>query len=117
MKPRRACAASLCGHDAGRGGYCQAHAREAFRSSDVRRIRGGRLQRLRKQLFDRAPLCAQCEAAGRVTMATIRDHVIPLAEGGTDDESNVQPLCQVCSDLKTQGEAERGRARVRAESG
>jgi 5-methylcytosine-specific restriction protein A len=46
-----------------------------------------------------------------LTIATIRDHVIPLAEGGRDDESNVQPLCQACSDAKSQRESKRGQRR------
>lgn len=114
MKPARKCTASLCDQDAGAGGYCMKHARPAW--TETPRIRGSKLQRLRKQLFDRFPLCVMCQAVGRVTMATIRDHVVPLAEGGTDDEGNVQALCQSCSDLKTAAEQNRGRLRVRAES-
>jgi len=74
-------------------------------------MRGRRLQRARAQLFDEHPLCVQCQAEGRVTVACIRDHIVPLAEGGTDDRANVQPLCQRCSDLKTQREAARGMRR------
>ena len=50
---------------------------------------------------------------GRVSAATIRDHVIPLAEGGEEIDSNTQPLCKPCSDLKTATEARRGRDRHR----
>jgi 5-methylcytosine-specific restriction protein A len=49
-----------------------------------------------------------CLKDGRDRMATIRDHVIPLAEGGLDDETNVQALCQDCSDVKTAEESKRG---------
>jgi 5-methylcytosine-specific restriction protein A len=49
--------------------------------------------------------------AGRVRVASIRDHIVPLAEGGRDDESNVQPLCEECSDAKTIEESKRGRVR------
>jgi hypothetical protein len=41
-------------------------------------------------------------------MATVRDHIVPLAEGGTEDESNIQPLCLDCSDAKTERESMRG---------
>ena len=44
-------------------------------------------------------------------MKTIRDHIVPLMEGGTDVPENIQPLCQACSDRKTQAEAQRGRGR------
>jgi 5-methylcytosine-specific restriction protein A len=74
-------------------------------------MRGRALQRARARLFDESPLCVQCQADGRVSVAVIRDHIVPLAEGGTDDRANVQALCQACSDLKTQREAKRGMRR------
>lgn len=67
---------------------------------------------MRDRLFTKQPLCVRCQEQGRVTIATIRDHTIPLAEGGRDDETNQQPLCQSCSDIKTAEEAKRGRARL-----
>jgi 5-methylcytosine-specific restriction protein A len=48
-----------------------------------------------------------------VQVATIRDHIVPLAEGGLDAESNIQALCQACSDAKTETEARRGMSRSR----
>jgi 5-methylcytosine-specific restriction protein A len=72
------------------------------------RIRGRRLQHLRARLFSRQPWCALCPKRGTHRLATIRDHVIPLAEGGLDVESNTQGLCQDCSDLKTREESARG---------
>lgn len=72
------------------------------------RIRGRRLQRMRASLFARKPWCALCEKAGRRTRATIRDHIIPLAEGGADDETNEQGLCLDCNDAKSEEEAKRG---------
>lgn len=48
---------------------------------------------------------------GRDSVAVIRDHVVPLAEGGPDVRENTQPLCQACSDAKTAREAKRGRAK------
>ena len=58
---------------------------------------------LRDVLFAKEPLCRTCGAA-----ATIRDHIIPIAEGGTDDSSNIQALCKDCSDAKTHQESKRG---------
>ena len=49
-----------------------------------------------------------CEAQGRVTLATQRDHIIPLAEGGADDVSNSQGLCKTCHEIKSKAEAARG---------
>ncbi len=79
---------------------------------EVKRVRGRRLQAQRAVLFAREPLCRTCAANGLVVMATIRDHVVPLAEGGADDDENVQPLCQSCSDVKTHEESTRGRRRA-----
>jgi len=69
------------------------------------RLRGRALQAARAELFAREPFCRLC----RVSLATIRDHIVPLAEGGQEAEHNVQPLCQVCSDRKTHRESERGK--------
>lgn len=105
MAPLRPCC--TCGQVG-----CTQHVRTAWGSSHaVPRIRGRRLQRIRQRLFDRSPLCVQCQKQGRTTIATIRDHVIPLAEGGVDDETNEQALCQMCSDVKTANESKRGQAR------
>ena len=42
-----------------------------------------------RELFDRTPLCVNCGSkAGRVTVATIRDHIVPLTQGG--DESGIE---------------------------
>ena len=112
------CAVPGCGAllHAGEGGRCPAHAVPTWRPVDrviPERIRGTHLQRLRRQLFERQPLCVLCDRAGHTTIATIRDHVIPLTEGGLDVESNTQALCQSCSDRKTADEAKRGMARTR----
>jgi 5-methylcytosine-specific restriction protein A len=66
---------------------------------------------MRRALFAEHPLCVVCERQGRVTVATIRDHIVPLAEGGTDAPTNIQALCQMCSDAKTAQEAKRGGGR------
>lgn len=38
------------------------------------------------------------------------DHAVPLEQGGTNEDSNLQPLCSACHDAKTASEA---RARSR----
>lgn len=90
---------------------CQAHKREKWVQSTgtYKRLSGRRLQLLRKELFTREPMCRECAKHGHVTVAVIRDHIKPLAEGGLDVDSNVQPLCQPCSDTKTASESRRGR--------
>ena len=93
---------------------CDKHKPEAWtkKPTATKRITGRKLQALRAELFTSNPLCAECERQGRVTRATQRDHIKPLAEGGADDASNVQGLCVSCHDLKS--EAERLRAMRRS---
>ncbi len=90
---------------------CPKHKREAWAKSPTaaKRVTGRRLQALRERLFTDNPLCVECERQGRVTLATQRDHVISLAEGGTDEDDNVQGLCRACHDTKSRQESVRGR--------
>ena len=107
----RYCRTPGCPRTVPGGGYCAVHqpARAQGWNQDHTRIRGPQLQRLRMQLFADEPYCRLC----KVQLATIRDHITPLAEGGTDALENIQPLCQACSDTKTQREARYGQDRVR----
>ena len=56
---------------------------------------GGKWQRARAEFLRANPLCAYCQRDGRVTAATVVDHVIP--HRGDDklfwSRSNWQPLC------------------------
>ena len=47
--------------------------------------------------------CAICGDSGDIEI----DHIVPLAKGGTNDESNLQPLCHQCHSRKG---AKRGRS-------
>ena len=84
----------------------------AKRPDSPKRVTGRALQRERARLFNRDPPCVKCKEAGHVTLATQRDHKVPLAEGGTDTDDNVQGLCDACHREKTLAEALRGRARA-----
>ncbi len=51
-------------------------------------------RRLRAELLQREPLCRVCKAQGRVTLATIADHITPFSKGGAaHDIANLQPIC------------------------
>lgn len=69
---------------------------------------GRPLQRARAELFAADPLCAECRRNGLVTLATQRDHIVPLEEGGADSVENTQGLCDDCHDKKSKAERERG---------
>jgi 5-methylcytosine-specific restriction enzyme A len=90
---------------------CGAHARESWAKGPqaTKRITGRRRQALSAALFRANPLCVECQAQGRVALATQRDHIKPLAEGGTEDADNTQGLCDTCHEAKSQREAQRGR--------
>lgn len=108
----RPCTAPGCGALVRDGSSrCERHPRESWakRATVCKRITGRKLQRLRGELFAREPLCAECKRLGRVTLATQRDHRIPLCDGGTEDDDNVQGLCDPCHEAKSLGEALRGR--------
>ncbi len=103
MAPPRAC-------HCGQLQPCQAHTRKPWQAKPTPtvRIRGRAGQALRHRLLSRCPLCVLCEAKGLTVLAAVRDHVIPLAEGGLDDETNEQAICHACHDAKTQEESKRG---------
>lgn len=65
------------------------------------RIRGRRGVGLRKARLAREPLCRLCADEGRVTAATVPDHIKPLALGGEDVESNIRCLCFSCHQTVT----------------
>ena len=68
------------------------------------RLRGARATERRSKWLRMHPLCVKCQEAGRVTAATVPDHIVPLADGGADDESNLQSLCDPCHAVKTAAE-------------
>ena len=79
--------------------------------ANVLRMRGRKLQAERRRLHEEHPFCAHCGVVLQL-VDMVRDHVIPIAEGGLDVDANIQPLCQACSDIKTQHESQRGKARA-----
>lgn len=94
----RTCRVHGCPNDA----TCQVHKR-----SNTTRIRGRRLQELRTRLFYQDPFCVECRKEGYFTRWTQRDHIIPLAYGGKDDETNQQGLCDAHHAAKSAREAAR----------
>lgn len=61
-----------------------------------------RLRILRRDAF-------VCRACGRVVYGQSAhvDHIVPLEEGGTDDDANLQVLCQADHGRKTMAEQRR----------
>ena len=104
--PKRPCRYPGCPNLCDKGVYCSQHMQF---SSD--RMRGGaesrgydaRWRKARTAFLQRNPLCNECMKRGKITPATVVDHIIPL-RGDRKlfwDESNWQPLCKCCHDRKT----------------
>lgn len=108
MSPPKPC--TVCGTLVRDGGSrCDKHRQSWVKARPTKRITGRRLQAMREALFTSDPLCAECRRNGRTTLATQRDHIKPLAEGGADDHTNEQGLCDECHEAKSLSEALRGR--------
>lgn len=67
--------------------------------------RGGRpWRRLKAKIHLRDKYTCQC--CGVVTMELELDHIVNIAQGGNDDESNLQSLCVPCHKEKTRKESQ-----------
>ena len=104
--PMRPCRHPGCPNLCDKGVYCLQHMEF---SSD--RMRGGadargynaEWRRARKAFLQKHPLCSECRKVGKLTPATVVDHIIPH-RGDRKlfwDENNWQPLCKSCHDQKT----------------
>ena len=64
--------------------------------------------KFRKQYIKENPLCVECLKAGRTTIASVCDHIIPISGGGDCwDLGNIQALCGSCHNKKTAKERNR----------
>lgn len=97
-RPTTICSDPHCPDFATHNGRCNKHQRDVAGTGS----RGGqRANELSRLVLDQArdkdgvPRCFYCNAE-----ATVRDHYIPVAEGGTDDEANSVAACAPCNGHK-----------------
>jgi 5-methylcytosine-specific restriction endonuclease McrA len=74
------------------------------------RQRGRKAVETRRRRLERTHrLCERCACTGRwthlkskrVSIATVVNHIIPLAHGGSDDDENTENLCRPCDLIVT----------------
>jgi 5-methylcytosine-specific restriction protein A len=76
---------------------------EIARPSAAKRGYNTRWQKARQTFLARNALCAICKSRGKVSAATVVDHIVPH-RGDTKrfwDKNNWQPLCTRCHNAKT----------------
>lgn len=61
--------------------------------------------KLRQRIMERdGGLCQPHHRSGLVALATEVDHLLNRAQGGSDDEANLQAICGACHKSKTNAE-------------
>lgn len=73
------------------------------RQSSTERGYGARWQKARVTFLRHNPLCTECKKIGRLTVATVVDHIEPHKgdQAMFWSVDNWQPLCKACHDRKT----------------
>jgi len=101
-----------CGKAIARPGFCERHAQQHQQEQAARDQRRGsahqrgytsKWQRARAGFLALHPLCDECARHGRVSAATVVDHIKPHKGDRALfwDRDNWQPLCKPCHDAKT----------------
>ncbi|ENX4469937.1 HNH endonuclease [Enterobacter roggenkampii] len=94
-------------------GYCVSHKGEGWRQYKPGQTRqqrgyGTKWEIIRERILKRDNgLCQSHLKQGIVKQASCVDHIIPKAQGGTDDDANLQSLCWACHATKTGKEGHR----------
>lgn len=105
-KPSRPCRHPGCA-ELSDGAYCAEH-RKRYERRDSASARGydARWRRERLRYLRANPLCVTCREDGRLTPATVVDHIVPHCgdEALFWDRTNWQAMCKCCHDTKTAAE-------------
>ena len=101
-KPKQPCAYPGC-PNLSDGRYCEQHRKlveknyeQYSRDPEVHKKYGRAWKRIRDSYVHKHPLCEQCLKEGRYVAVEEVHHIVPLAEGGSNDESNLMSLCRSC---------------------
>ena len=104
--PKRPCRYPCCPNLCDSGVYCREHSQyssDRLRGNAEARGYNAEWRRARKAFLQQNPLCSECRKAGKLTPATVVDHIIPHRGDKRLfwDEKNWQSLCKSCHDKKT----------------
>ena len=104
----RACRKLGCGKTTtDRSGYCDDHRNEGWQQHQRgqnlhQRGYGSKWDVIRARILKRdRHICQECLRNKKPVPASTVDHIIPKAQGGTDEDSNLQALCWPCHKRKT----------------
>lgn len=85
------------------GAYCSEHTRKMNaqyekynRCPETAKRYGTAWRIIRRRYIGQHPLCEECLKRGLAVPAEHVHHIVPLADGGTNDESNLMSLCKSC---------------------
>ncbi|WP_071530371.1 MULTISPECIES: HNH endonuclease [Selenomonadaceae] len=103
-KPKRPCRYQGCPKlTDSKSGYCEEHEKQMqrhyehfARGYNQHERYGGAWKKIRDRYIAAHPLCERCLGLGFATVATLVHHVKPIADGGTNEESNLKSLCVSC---------------------
>ena len=91
--------------------YCREHLKEYnyeynhyHRAPDTNSRYGAAWRKIRARYVEQHPLCELCLKNGRVVPVEEVHHIVPLADGGTNDFANLMSLCKSCHSAITLGE-------------
>ena len=114
-KPKRPCSYPGCPNLTD-GRYCPEHKRlmekqydKYYRSKESAAFyRSTAWKKMRANYIIEHPFCVECQRYGKLTKATVVDHIIPIRMGGPQlEESNLQSLCAPCHTRKSIREGSR----------
>ena len=87
--------------------YCAKHttmANRERREAEGKSHYDRRWRKIRALYLSKHPLCHDCEEAGRLIPATEVHHILPIQDGGKDNDENLMGLCKSCHSRRTMEE-------------
>lgn len=78
------------------GGLCGGNETRSQRLSDARKKGSHQAAEWKAMVEFFGATCVKCGADGKI----VKDHIIPIYQGGSDCITNIQPLCKTCNSSK-----------------